>query len=63
MSGLDVVRRLRAEPSCKDALIIAITGHTKESIRTEALAAGCDDVLLKPVDLDELRALLDRQAR
>jgi CheY-like chemotaxis protein len=54
-----VCRRLRTEPAFQDILLIAMTGYTQEAIPKEALAAGCDRCLLKPVDPDKFRAFLD----
>jgi CheY-like chemotaxis protein len=62
ISGPAMCRRLGAGTAFTDTLLIAITGHTTESLRSEAFAAGCDHVLLKPDNLGELRAVLDEYA-
>lgn len=36
-----------------------MTGYEPEPFRGTAIAAGCDDFLLKPIDLDRLDAILD----
>ena len=36
-----------------------MTGHEPEKYRGTAIDAGCDDFLLKPIDLDRLEAILD----
>ena len=55
LSGLDLARRLRAS-GLTDALLVAVTGHSRESDRQAALEAGCDDFLSKPLR----RKVLDR---
>jgi DNA-binding response OmpR family regulator len=57
VDGLDVARRLRAEPQTKRTWIVAISAHAG---RDEALAAGCDDFLRKPLDIAELEASVRR---
>jgi YesN/AraC family two-component response regulator len=36
-----------------------MTGFEPEQFRGTAIDAGCDDFLLKPIDLDRLDAILD----
>lgn len=47
-SGVELVRRLRADARTRDAGVIVLTGHGAEQMRREAEAAGCDRFLLKP---------------
>jgi two-component system, chemotaxis family, CheB/CheR fusion protein len=58
MDGYAVASALRAEgvPS----VLVAVTGFGQDDDRTRAGAAGFAHHLLKPVDLDALRGLLDR---
>ena len=60
MDGIELARRLRAQPATRDALLVAITGYGQDSDRRRALDAGFDHYLVKPVDLDVLRGLLAR---
>jgi signal transduction histidine kinase len=61
MDGYEVARRLRELPSSKRPTIVALTGYGQSEDRARALAAGFDDHLVKPVDLDVLgRLLADR---
>jgi DNA-binding response OmpR family regulator len=55
--GTDVARRLRRHPQMKGSRIVAITGRGLEH-RDEALKAGCDEFLRKPVDPDVLERAL-----
>ena len=58
MDGFELARRLRNEPCCANAVIIAVTGYGQPEDRQRALEAGCDHHLVKPVDLDELKRLI-----
>ena len=60
LDGLSVTRNLRLDPKLKDTPIIILSGHDPSRFRQEAIAAGCDDYLLKPIDFDLLHELLDR---
>jgi CheY-like chemotaxis protein len=61
MDGYEVVRRLRELPEARSALIVALTGFGQQSDRQRALAAGFDDHLVKPVELDTVTAVLRRR--
>ena len=60
LDGLSVTRNLRLDPKFKDVPIIILSGHDPSRFRQDALDAGCDDYLLKPIDFDSLHELLDR---
>ncbi len=66
VSGLDVCRRLRAQPQTARLPIIMLTARTSESDRIAGLDLGADDYLTKPFSLRELaarvRAVLRRAA-
>ena len=59
LNGLEVIRRLRQNLDFECVPVVIITGHEPENYRGTAIDAGCDDFLLKPVDLDRLDAVLD----
>lgn len=54
ISGLEVARRLKSQSRTQGIPILALTAHAMESDRAQALAAGCDDYDVKPVDLPRL---------
>jgi PAS domain S-box-containing protein len=56
MDGFEVARRLRTMPALAGALLVAMTGYDSAQDRAHARAAGFDEYLVKPVDLDRLRA-------
>jgi PAS domain S-box-containing protein len=58
MSGLEVCRRLRAQPGGKGLVLLALTGWGQEEDRRQSMAAGFDGHLVKPVNHDELQQLL-----
>jgi DNA-binding response OmpR family regulator len=60
LDGLSVTRNLRLYPEFKDVPIIILSGHDPSRFRQEALDAGCNDYLLKPINFDSLHELLDR---
>jgi CheY-like chemotaxis protein len=58
LDGVEVARRLRRQPFGRDIVLIAMTGWARNEDRTAAMLAGFDHFLAKPVNLDELFALL-----
>jgi DNA-binding NtrC family response regulator len=58
MNGLELVRALKQSlPYCATILI---TAHADIKIAVEAIKEGAVDYILKPIDYDKLKALLDR---
>ncbi|HEY7784010.1 MAG TPA: response regulator transcription factor [Pyrinomonadaceae bacterium] len=66
MSGLDLCRRLRREPSTRRTPIIMLTAKGSEADRVSGLDLGADDYITKPFSVRELvarvRAVLRRVA-
>jgi CheY-like chemotaxis protein len=58
--GADVARQLLRNPQLAGARIYAITASTDEKDRQRALGAGCEAVLLKPVDTEVFEKLVAR---
>jgi putative two-component system response regulator len=56
LNGFEVCRRLRRESSTRLTPIVFVTGLQAREQRVEGLAAGADDFLTKPVDIQELLA-------
>jgi two-component system OmpR family response regulator len=54
MSGLDVLRALRARGD--GAPVILLTARSETSDRVQGLDSGADDYLVKPFEMDELEA-------
>ena len=58
MSGLDVARRIRERDDAGDCTLIALTGWGQESDRQLTREAGFAHHLTKPVNFDEMQAVL-----
>jgi two-component system KDP operon response regulator KdpE len=55
--GLSVLDGLKAR-NAKLSLTLAMTGHDDDITRARCLAAGCTDVLLKPVPINDLLRII-----
>lgn len=58
LDGLAATRRIREDPQTRDALVVALTAHAEPQYRANALDAGVNAVVTKPVDLDWLGGFL-----
>ncbi len=58
MDGYEATQKIRAMPSGKDVRIVALTANAFEEDRAAILAAGCDEMLKKPVLENDLYRLL-----
>jgi adenylate cyclase len=56
MNGIDLCRRLKADPSTLSLPVVLVTGLHQPSDRVAGIEAGADDFLTKPVDRAELLA-------
>jgi PAS domain S-box-containing protein len=57
--GYEVARLIRSQPALAGAMIVALTGYGTEKDRRQSQAAGFDEHIIKPVDFDRLRELLE----
>jgi CheY-like chemotaxis protein len=60
VNGLQVARQVRQDPELVNTSLIALTGYADASHREEAIAAGFDECLIKPLPMDKMLALLER---
>lgn len=60
IDGFQVTRALRATTQFQSMPIIILSALDDEYTRTEARAAGCNDYLTKPIDLEKLTLLLKK---
>ncbi len=66
MDGLEITRRLRADPNSQDILILMLTAKSEESDQVVGFSMGADDYVVKPfsvkVLLERIKALMRRRA-
>jgi len=60
LDGLAATRKIRQKKGLKRVPIVAVSAHDSPESRTEALEAGCDEYVTKPIDFDNLHAILQR---
>src|SRR5947207_13465744 len=54
IDGLEATRLIREVPGLKDVVIIAVTARVFEQDRHASLAAGCNEVIAKPLNAVQL---------
>jgi two-component system cell cycle response regulator DivK len=59
LDGLAATRRIRELPELRLIPIVAVSAHNSADFHSEALAAGCDEYVTKPIDFDHLVSVLD----
>jgi CheY-like chemotaxis protein len=59
MDGYEIARRFRAEPDSDKVFLVALTGYGSSTDRDRSRQAGFDLHLLKPVDPQAIKSLLD----
>jgi CheY-like chemotaxis protein len=50
MDGLELTRRLKANPATRSIPVLALTAYAMKGDAQRALAAGCDGYIAKPID-------------
>jgi CheY-like chemotaxis protein len=58
MDGLELTRRLKADPGTRDTLIVALTAYAMKGDLERILAAGCDGYVAKPINTRTLPAVV-----
>ena len=54
IDGWSAAKQIKSNPGTKSIPIIALTAHALVSDRKRALDTGCDDYIIKPIDMVEL---------
>src|SRR5690348_8422136 len=54
MDGLELVRKLKANPDTRAISIVAVTSYPEQYPKSMATQAGCDAYLIKPLDTRKL---------
>jgi CheY-like chemotaxis protein len=58
MDGLELTRRLKADPLHRQTIIVAVTASAMKGDEEKAARAGCDGYVTKPIDTRGLPALI-----
>jgi len=59
LDGISVIRNIRRSAQLSGVPVIIVSGHDPSRYEAAALAAGCTDYLMKPIDFDRLDAILE----
>jgi two-component system cell cycle response regulator DivK len=58
MDGLELTRRLKADPRYQDLIIVALTAYAMKGDDEKARKAGCDGYVTKPIDPETLPTIV-----
>ena len=58
IDGLAATRLIRKLPEFKSTPIIAVSAHDTSDFQSDAIEAGCNTYVTKPIDFYELEALI-----
>lgn len=59
MSGIDLLKAIRAQPSSKNVPFVMITADSEMDMIVQAISAGVSSYIVKPVTLENLKAKID----
>ena len=60
LDGLAATRRIRQSNGLAEVPIVAVSAHDTSDFHADALAAGCNEYVTKPIDFDQLESLLKK---
>jgi two-component system cell cycle response regulator DivK len=60
LDGLAATRRIRQSDGLDEIPIVAVSAHDTSDFHADALAAGCNEYVTKPIDFDQLESLLKK---
>jgi two-component system, cell cycle response regulator DivK len=59
LDGISVARNIRRSTALRNVPIVVVSGHDPSRYEEAALAAGCSEYLMKPIDFERLDAILE----
>ncbi len=59
MDGFNISREIRKSAEHNNVAIIAITAFSRDEVETKCYSSGINDVITKPIFIDELKNVLD----
>lgn len=63
IDGLAATRLIRKLPQMASTPIIAVSAHDTSDFQSEAIKAGCNSYVTKPIDFSELETLIGQLVR
>ncbi len=63
ISGLDVTKKIKADPDISDIPIIAVTAFAMKDDEEKILRAGCQAYISKPISISHFMQTIDRYLR
>lgn len=60
ISGLDITRKIKADPELRHIPVIAVTAFAMKDDETRILEAGCEAYLSKPIAIDQFLTVVRR---
>ena len=60
IDGLAATRLIRKLPHCGSTPIIAVSAHDTSDFQSEAIEAGCNSYVTKPIDFNDLEELIEQ---
>ena len=58
LDGLSATREIKSDEKMKNVPIVAVSAY--HAARRRAIVTGCSELIGKPVDIDELKRVIDR---
>jgi len=62
INGIELLEKVKADPALRDMDVVLVTGHSDVGSAIASFRRGAFDYLLKPVNFEELEAIVERSA-
>jgi CheY-like chemotaxis protein len=60
VDGLELTRRIKADPKTRDIVVLAVTAYAQRGDEERARAAGCEGYVTKPINTRALPGIVAR---